>query len=605
MLLSGSSQTIAEDEILEVELQPLIIEASRFDLSTDESLRGVTVISSQELEERKPSSVMEALQYVPGLNIRQNGGRGSTSVVSLRGLAGEQTLIMINGVPIRNPASTSQINLDFLPVGDIQQIEVMRGAQSVQFGADAVGGVINIVTQDAPSDPLRVTQDITVGSRDFWQTQTSIGGSYNGWTYLGYFSYEETNGFSRQAPRYAEADDFESAHTSLQLGREISEIGHLEVIYRLRETQSDYDANSSDDPTSFSNEVSNFINVRGNFQILENLTSRPEFGWSNLDVDYHDSSGLESDTYNFDWETAYTPMDATTLISGLEYEYTKAASINEFSEETDLISFYALARQRFSDAVTLEAGIRQDDYDSFGSVTTYQVAAQWDIELTKTSVFGSYGTSFRAPRVADQLSTFDNSTIPNPDLDPEAGEGFDLGFEQSLLDGMLKGGATFYYIEVEDQITYENIGSYGQFVNLDSVRSQGVEAFLDVKIWDGLELHLNYTYTDAEDQSDNTPLSRIPSHQYSGILNYRFPEDRANVNFRGLYISQQPDKNINSEDIENEKYTVFDISAEINVSENFSIYGSIENLFDADYATIMNYPAQKRTFFMGARYTFQ
>ncbi|MFP4165680.1 MAG: TonB-dependent receptor plug domain-containing protein, partial [Opitutales bacterium] len=597
------------------ELPPTYVDAYRFDAIENENLGSTTVITAEELEQRQPESAFDALRLAPGVNLRRNGGRGAQSTVAIRGLAGEQTLIMVDGVPVRNPASIGQVNLDFLPAHDIEQIEVLRGAQSVRHGADAMAGVINIVTKKDAEPGVQGYLDVSGGSDQTRQAQAGMSGRSGPWNFRADYNYLETDGFSRLSPRDAEEDGFENKQVSLHAGRELGDRGDVRGFYQRREIHTEFDSfpppnydPNPDDPLPNTEEDTDLLQLHANYQVIpEFWETRPEISWSQIDrttVDRDGGAELDSESFNVDWENAFQVREGTRLIGGAEYEHQDAESVGEFEETTETQSLYGLIRQRLFERFTLEGGLRYDDNDRYGSETTYRVAAAWENDATGTLLHSSYGTSFRAPRLADQFSAFGGLAVPNPDLGPEEGESFDAGIKQSFMDERVTAGTTYFYNDIEDQIAYDFDPSTftGTFVNLDSVRTQGFETTVDFVITEQVSLHLNHTWTETLDRDTGEELARIPEHEAAAILNVALMDEKLNLNLRGRYIGSRFDQSGGVD--ERGGYAVWDASASYAINDRFRVYGSVENIFDRDYEEIDLYATQDLSAFVGLRYSW-
>jgi len=599
------AQDAADTEASVQELKPATLHAHRFEPTPVDDLGSATVITEEELERRQPQSVFDALHFAPGVNIRRSGGRGTASSISIRGLGSEQALIMVDGIPLRNGASTSQANLDLIQVGDVQQIEILRGAHSVLHGADAVAGVINIVTKEGEREGTRGAAEVSGGARGTWSAQGNVSGRQGPWFYHAFAGYEETEGISAQGDRNNEDDDFENRQASVSLGRKLSDRGELELTARRREAQIDFDSAGPDDPNAHTDADTAVVRARGEYAVSPDFWRiRGEASWTHFNRLTRDNFGganLDSVTYNYEFENAFDLSATTRLIVGAEYEEIEAESAGQFDRETDTLSLYGLARQTLWQHVTLEGGLRNDDNSQFGSQTTARGSLAWDVPRTETRVHASFGTSFRAPRLADQFSTFGGFAAPNPNLGPETGESFDLGVEHVFLDERITADLTYFQNDIEDQITFDFSTFPAQFRNLDSVRTQGIESSFDIALMEHLDLRLNYTWTSTLQRGGGGPdLLRIPEHEGSGILNYRFLEGRANVNLRGRYVGPRP--GVGGDELGG--YAVWDVSAHYDLTDNLRIRGRVENIFDREYEVIDGFATPGLGVFAGLRYAF-
>lgn len=137
-------------------LNPVVVTATRVPTPESELGSSVTVITSEEMQRKQERTLPEALADVPGLNVVQIGGPGGTTSVFIRGANSNQTKVLIDGIDATDPA-TGTFNFEHVLTWDLDRVEIVRGPQSGLYGADAIGGVINIITKKGtgPPDPAR------------------------------------------------------------------------------------------------------------------------------------------------------------------------------------------------------------------------------------------------------------------------------------------------------------------------------------------------------------------------------------------------------------------------------------------------------------------
>ena len=133
----------------------IVVTASRVPEDYENVASSITIIDRETIEQRKSINVLDLLRTVPGIHVAQNGAFGQKASIFMRGTNPEHTLIMINGVRLNDPLDPSRAaNISNLQVANIERIEILRGAHSVIYGADAIGGVINIITKKGEGPPV-------------------------------------------------------------------------------------------------------------------------------------------------------------------------------------------------------------------------------------------------------------------------------------------------------------------------------------------------------------------------------------------------------------------------------------------------------------------
>ena len=155
-------RAVAEEGVQQ--LPETVVSASRIPVLSESVGSAVTVITGEELERRQVRLVSDVLRDVPGLAVSRSGGAGTFTQVRIRGAEANQTLVLIDGVEINNPAGGSEFDFANLLASDIERIEVLRGPQSALYGSDAIGGVINIITKSAPGNGVEAQASGEYGS---------------------------------------------------------------------------------------------------------------------------------------------------------------------------------------------------------------------------------------------------------------------------------------------------------------------------------------------------------------------------------------------------------------------------------------------------------
>lgn len=177
--------SVADDEtpVEPVSLPPVVV-TTPTRLPTPESEVGssITVIPSEDIERKQERLLPDALQYVPGLNVVQTGGPGGTTSVFIRGANSNQTKVYIDGIDATDPA-TGTFNFEHILTWDIDRVEIVRGPQSGLYGADAIGGVVNIITKQG-SGPAQFEGSIEGGSFGTFNQNVGVRGRSTGSTII-------------------------------------------------------------------------------------------------------------------------------------------------------------------------------------------------------------------------------------------------------------------------------------------------------------------------------------------------------------------------------------------------------------------------------------
>ncbi|RAI00304.1 TonB-dependent receptor [Acuticoccus sediminis] len=580
----------------------------------------VTIIDETELEDRKVRVVADVLRTVPGVTVNRTGVVGNQTQLRIRGAESNQTLVMIDGIEVNDPSGGSEFDFAHLLTQGVARIEVLRGPQSALYGSDAIGGVVNIVTRRADGTPT-ASGFFEGGTRATASGGLSAGGSVGKFDYFASFGGLRTEGFSSAAEWKGnhEKDGYENVTAFGKIGFQPIEALRFDAVGRL---------------TSYSAESDDFIGGIGpvdgdgsseGLQLFGRAQARLDLWdgrWrhtagvarSRFDNDYLDG-GIVTSSYlgtrtKFDYQSDLsleTPAASAThdLTFRLEHQI-DAAEVDGYSTfdrsvgETSVVGQYRLG---VWDRLFLTGSLRHDVNELFDDATTYRLTAAYNIDETGTKLRASYGTGVKNPTLFE-LYGYTDTYHGNPDLKPEEAAGWDVGIDQWLWRERLMVQATYFNQRITDLIQ----GSGETSVNVAGTSEiHGVELAVAATPVEGLTLRGSYTYTDGED-ARGVRLTRRPMHQASLDANYRFWQERANVNIELLYTGEQTDLFYNADYstrvVDLDPYVVVNAAASWDINENAQVYGRVENLFNTRYEQAYGYGSPGFSAVAGLRLSF-
>ncbi|MBW1678886.1 MAG: TonB-dependent receptor [Deltaproteobacteria bacterium] len=608
--------TLAEETEEEVAMEEVVVTATRTSTPTEEVGSSITVITAEEMEARGQTTVREVLKGTLGLDVWATGGPGQMSSVSLRGANSYHTLVLIDGVEMNDPTGANRgFNFANLTVDNIERIEILRGPQSPLYGADAMGGVINIITKKGKGKP-RFYLGSEGGRYETWR---EFGGASMGNERVNLslaFSHNSTDGFSAAAddlPGNSEDDKWENTSASTRIGFVLSENIDLDLIARFQNgrTHLDNGAGPYQDQDDYHvDEQRIFTRAQAHIFALDGLWEQTlAYGFADHSRDYRDSPWGDSDfdgkKHEISWQNNLYLHETNILTLGVEYEREEMDNHTDLDESNHTTSFFVQDQIKLWDCSFTTIGLRWDDHEKFGSETTFRITQAFLLRDWGTKFKGSYGTGFRAPSLYELYAPpFWGMPIGNPDLDPEESEGWDIGIEQSLFDNCLTIGITYFYNDFDDLIDYD--WSMG-YINISEAKTSGLESFIELIPFRDLTLRLNYTYTDTEDD-DGSRLLRRPLHKVGFNTGYRFLE-RGRVNLNILYVGERDDSywdsmTFTARDVITDNYVVVNLTGSFDVSEHFQVFGRIDNLFDENYYESYGYGTAGFSAYGGLKITF-
>lgn len=565
----------------QTKLDTVIVEGSRLDQTKTEIGSSVSIITAEQIEELGFDFVVDALSMAPGVTVNQNGAFGGLASVRIRGAASAQTLVLIDGVPVNDPSSAGGgFNFARVDTENIERIEVLKGPQSTLWGTDAIGGVVSITTK-RPSDELGGTAFGEYGSFNTFRGGASIeNGSERGDFRLA-VTGTRSDGISKadENDGNTEDDSYESLTVSAKGGLNLPKDVRLAANLLWTDASSEFDGFLSGtftdiDAVSDTEEWSGDVSLTGSVLDgkLENLLL---VGFSDIQ---RANSGADAFPFEADGDRMIYRYQGTlsanafnTFAFGAEREETEYDG-----DKTTIDGVFGLYELQASDTITLTAGIRLDDHNTFGTETTGRAAIAYNPDPQWT-FRASWGQGFKAPTLF-QLSG-GGFALPNPDLQPETSEAFDAGVDWRSADGRLEASVTVFDAEIEDLISYAATG----YFNEARVDTQGVEFSGRVALSDWLGLTASYGYTDATD-TDGNQLRRIPEH--SGDITLSVDPDGP---FSGAVLVRFNGEEQDSSTITVDSWTRVDLTGSYDLNEQVELFGRIENLFDEEYQQVRGY----------------
>jgi len=581
--LSATAQAQGEDMR---DVETIIIGSLRLPTPITEVGSSLTVITAQDLDDLGVDFVLDALTLSPGVTINQNGAFGGQASVRIRGNSSEQTLVLIDGVPV-NDASTPGGGYNFarLDPENIERVEILRGPQSTLWGTDAIGGVVSITTK-RPEEGLGGTAFLEYGS--FNTVRGGISASYGsdrGDIRIG-ASGISSDGISRadEANGNTEEDGLDNGTLSASGGLNFAGDMRLEGSILYNSTDSEFDI--------FSSGAQGGVGDGDTLSSVEELAARvslyaPMFDGKleNLLLVGYTSTDRENtgdDAFPFEakgerlilrYQGTANISDDYRLLFGIEND----SSESNNTDESDILGLFGVLEAQPIEGLTISAGVRYDDNSRFGTETTFRAAAAYQINDTITAR-ASWGEGFKAPTIFQLTQFFAPATQPNPDLRPERSIGFDLGIDFRTADGRGAFSLAYFNQDTTDQINFAD----GSYFNLARAETQGVELSAAYEVITGLTLSGDYSLIDAED-GDGDTLLRVPRNTANLRLEYR-DNGPLSANLTARYNGAEQDRRGVVED-----WIRVDLAAQYRVTARIEAFARVENLFDAQYQQILGY----------------
>jgi vitamin B12 transporter len=612
----------------QVPLPPVVVTATLVPTPESELGSSVTVITSQDIEQKQERTLPEILNDVPGLNVVQTGSPGGLTSVFIRGANSNHTKVLIDGIDVSDPSAGDAFDFSQILASNIARVEVLRGPASGLYGSDAIGGVINIITK-AGSGPPHVYGTLEGGSFDTFNQTTGLSGSSGRFTYNFDFSHYHSGATDVTPsglipPRGTfNPDYYDSRSFSTKLGAQLTDNFDVGAVLRYVDT----DLNSTSDDFSSLPPVpeaqqsysrNHELFTRG-FAHLTSFDGRFEqtigFGftgyWRNFLDPTPDELALGNDPSDFhgtrekvDWQGTVKLVPGETLVLGAEHQIERLNNTNPASAHVTNDAGYIELQSNVTDRIFNAVSFRYDDNGAFGGHPTFREAPAYLIPETGTKFKGSVGTGFKAPTLDELYDSFPAfNFFANPNLKPETSLGYDFGFEQSLWNKQVEFGSTYFHNDISNLIqtnitgtTYENIGQ---------ATTYGAENFVSYKPWDPLTLRADYTYTMANDDIEHTELLRRPKHKVS--LDVRWQETEAlSFTATAVYTGKWADINRDgtASGLFTTPYTLVNLAGTYDLGDGVALFARISNLLDRHYQDPIGFQHQGLGAFGGLKVAF-
>jgi len=629
-----SQESTEQEEQTPVIQHKITVTATRIDTPTTEVASSVTVITREELESMNKSTVLEALQDVMGVVIIQNGPKGGSAAVFLRGANSEHAMFMMDGVELNDPITPSRsYDLAHLSLDNVERIEILRGPQSTLYGSDALAGVINIITKKGQGKPSVLLSSYG-GSYGIYSGGAEISGSTDKAHYSFGTSYIQSSGFSAANTLYegnTEKDGYRNLSLSGRFGFSLASNLDFDFFMRSLNTKTEIDnfgGAYGDDPNNLQEYDTLFLKgqLRGLF-----LQNRWEQELNISFVDYHrkhdnpiddthpfdtDNSQYKSRLWKLDWQHNFFLHETNTLTFGLDHHQERGES--EYHSEgiwgpsssffplkkSHISGVYVQDRIRIANKFYATVGTRLDEHKQFGTSITYRLAPAYFVEKTHTRLKATYGTGFKSPSLYQLYApgTF-WGPIGNEHLEPEESVGWDLGIEQQIMEGKFLLAAAYFSNEFKNLIIFDSLQG---FINVGKAQSRGVELLFRARPIEKLLLNASYTRTEAKDKDTDTYLLRRPRDKFSASLNYGF-FNKGNISISLTHMGERDDMywlEWTATRVTMSSFTLLNSAASYDIFSNVQIFVRLENMLNAKYELIKGYATPELSVYGGLKINF-
>ncbi len=598
--LALSTSVLTVNATAQERLETMIVSGTKTPVELKLSIPTANVISRNDIERLQPQDLPSLLGRVAGIDFRDSGGRGSASGVFVRGAAPAQTLVLVDGVRTAS-GTTGATALASIPLEIIDRIEIVKGPSAGLYGADAVGGVIQIFTKNA-GQGTSASIHSSLAMHDA-ETKHEYGATVTAGndrvSIVASFDVENDEGLDRTTDETAgnnDADAFDEKSAYIAMNATLSDIVDATAKYYRADNQTQFDnpfgADAGRETDSELEQFTASIVVKAN----ENLRFNAVLG--------HFVDHLETPAFGSDIKTTRSSADVQAdislsedilLSSGISYYNDDVETTNNFAEsERDNTAFFTQLQASFGQLGVL-ANIRHDDNEAYGKHNNGTLALSTKA-TEHVSFVASYGTAFIAP-------SFNQLYFPNfgnTALNPEESETIQLSGR--YYNDNLSVRVSVYHTNVDELIAFDTTISAANNINVATL--EGIE-FEVSGVFSDWDYSANLDYAEARDK--NTDAFLADRTTISANVNIGKAFDKTYVTF----YAQGEHGRKDSGELPLGGWVTSNFAVKHDFSDNFELNGGIENLFDKDYvvnvarsSTNNFYRTYGRVVRVGAKYTF-
>ncbi|HIP56162.1 MAG TPA: TonB-dependent receptor [Arcobacter sp.] len=569
-----------------------ISSATKSEQSIKDVTSNIEVITGAELESKNITTISEALNLVSGIDYTSNGGMGKSTSITLRGMSSKRILVLIDGVRFNDITGLSGAPFADLMINNIKQIEVIKGAQSGVWGADASAGVINIITKNEKIG-THGSANIEIGSFNTKKASFNISNrTKKAFIQIG-INEISTDGFSAQVPNGDNVNDYEddgykNTTTTLKAGLNIDDDNKINLAHTIIKSDNEFDGfNAPNDALSKSESNHEFTSLNYN---NKNKFSTVNIFAKNSSLNRYYPNGWTKDyngrvkEYGFKSKVTYNKKDFTVF--GIDYKSFEHKNTidKQYNNKAFFITNSNNLKALLGGDTIVTQSLRRDTYDVFKNKTTGKIGLKHNYKFLKDfSSSANYGTAYNVPTLYNLYSAYGNEN-----LTPEETKSYDLTLSYKNTN------ISYFSSKTNDMIEYDF--STSKYSNSeDSIEVRGIEFSYKQAV--GIESFLKLSYTRLNGES----IRRKAKEQMKVSVDY-FGIKKLHLNINGIYVGERFDDSAKTK--QTGKYTVSNFIANYKLIKNTTVYAKVNNITDKYYQTIDGYSSSPRAYYAGLKVKF-
>lgn len=594
-------------------VSPVVVTATLAPTPLDQVGSSITLITADQIQAHQWRTLPDALETTPGLNVVQTGGPGGQTSVFIRGANSNHTEVIIDGIDVNDPSQLGAYDFGQGLTAGVEKIEVLRGPESSLYGADALGGVINIVTPDGEGRPT-LTLSGEGGSFDTTDETAGLTGSSSGFHYALNLTHFRSGDTPVTPPgllapgEAAIGDRYDNLTGQAKFRYDFARDVRVGLVVRwvdttYRSTGENFDlfpkppVPDAAQTSQWEHQV--FTRANADFPLfggaLQNSIGAAYANFHTTILGPNDGDASpppgptidNADRLKFDWLGRIVLGSDYTLLLGVDDTVDRLIDSPASALESRAGGFAELLARPVA-GLSLAASARYDSDDRYGGFATWRLAPAYSITATGTLLKGSVGTGFKSPTLSDLFVSFPEfDFFANSALKPERSFGYDLGFEQPLWGERVRLGATWFHNDIRGLIEAAPDPARGPFaetlVNIGKATTYGVESFVSLKVSSKLDLRGDYTWLIARDDIARAELLRRPQNKASVTADWR-PVSRLRLAASLVYVGAWLDfDRSGSFELMASPYATVNVSGDYDLGHGVTLFARVDNLLDRRY----------------------
>ena len=586
-----------------VHLPEVVVTATRIPEPVDQTATTVSIITRDQIEDRKLTTLAEALETVTGFTVVRNGAPGQTTSLFSRGTASKHTLLTIDG-RTQPPILTGGFDYAILSLDNVKRIEVVRTPSSSLYGGDSIGGVINVITLNGRG-LAKPEHEVSFegGSFDTFRETAASRGAFGKFDYAVAASQLNAN-YPRDNNRYRQTTF--RASTGYQLDKDL----YLDM--KSAYIQADGGSPGSTSFPSLTDHLKReYVSLSPGvvWQAGEKFETKAYYGYDHqylTDQSFGATTGLTIEGHQVDWQNNLQVMENWRLTAGLAFRDTGfervTGAVRNIDTHQTTVGGYLQSHWSPIERVDLINSVRYDHYSAYSPGFTWRQGLSYRVPVTETLLFGNVSRSYSPPSAADLYFP----GYSNPNLRPESSFGLEAGVEQSFFKNQVKVSATVFQNKIDDLI--QSPAPAYTPVNVAKATTEGVELGVKYAPCKSFSAESSYTYLTATDDLNHQRLVRRPRHQVNLGVTLK-PVEKLTLSSGISWVMQRQDVDFpppfyTATNVPLRDYLLLRASASYQATKYLQLWVRGENLTDYRFDSVIGYPALRAGAYAGIKLTF-